>query len=681
MACKIKAPLVKVIIDEKGQIQEVEDQHSSWYRPDLDSALPLSGMHYGWSIEDIAKKASISKPVYTAQVDVAGNDEGDKDDRNTISVQPSELLKLDVGFWGHYHRKKPQRNFGVICGRNVWLCDYKAGGASYPPKGHKPRKGSAAEKFFHAFCDEKYGAEVIRHAIAKPSNLVKKLKSNQLYVIFPDLHLPEAWPDIPPESQRHPVKKARDQLRHELREAQRQPSLLSTNPLSTKEQASIQEYFELMHLGKATASNSYAKKLAGYNYVDGFTTMPDGAGGVVTVPTYKKTAFTYQHVMWEKAVLDRQIQSTSCWFYPPENRNDSTGAANPDPCVAVDFLNLLCIVKKLKNDGVDVRVLQVGDLYELWMNHEFLYLDFPVDQKGAGSSTKLRFIKSIMNSTKDGYQYRMDRDWHLPPGTVHPIKRYVYNEWPYDTLVNRFKVGNQITPAGSKTLPVARLCRVLGDRVQAIQDFKMPDPKKLSKKMRSDWAATFGGDFSSTYDVKNSQGNTETLWNKAILDGLDSLGMRSIYGNHDGYRGDPLLKNGAGRAACDPWISDPGIWVEHGHRWDDYNRDGMAFGAGVTNIVYYYFDDIVGLDGTLGNLSYFIDQEREAFIPGAALWFLLINYGKHPKNGQKLDAFFSQSGKTVHPFGIYISGHTHSPELLRVRFELSAWASFKGFFG
>ena len=83
-----------------------------------------------------------------------------------------------------------------------------------------------------------------------------------------------------------------------------------------------------------------------------------------------------------------------------------------------------------------------------------------------------------------------------------------------------------------------------------------------------------------------------------VLDMLDSFPVfESIYGNHDGYRADPILNTMIpARAKSKPWISTPGIWAEHAHRWDAFNMDGCAMGAAVTNLTYYFFKNLCSME-------------------------------------------------------------------------------------
>ena len=142
----------------------------------------------------------------------------------------------------------------------------------------------------------------------------------------------------------------------------------------------------------------------------------------------------------------------------------------------------------------------------------------------------------------------------------------------------------------------------------------------------------------------------------------DLAGSYLIHGNHDGYRGDNLLNTESGRAACAAWISEPGMWVEHSHRWDPFNRDGCAFSAGAANLTYYYFNNLCSKLAGWAE-SKFGDQELKNFLPGAALWFLLVNCGK-PKD------WFDPIRQNIEPFGIYVNGHTHSASLVNLKFKL-----------
>lgn len=156
-----------------------------------------------------------------------------------------------------------------------------------------------------------------------------------------------------------------------------------------------------------------------------------------------------------------------------------------------------------------------------------------------------------------------------------------------------------------------------------------------------------------------------------------------LHGNHDGYRADAALTSGIGyeNYLCKSgWISRPGVWFEHCHRWDEFNRDGMAFGAAVTNYV-YYFPRLIS--GTVSGLqSFFAPQRQASFMPGAALWFALANHRDKHKNfvkdegGKPMELSLSGE-KAVHPFGVYVIGHTHDPDLAYMAFRQDDWTVAK----
>ena len=78
-------------------------------------------------------------------------------------------------------------------------------------------------------------------------------------------------------------------------------------------------------------------------------------------------------------------------------------------------------------------------------------------------------------------------------------------------------------------------------------------------------------------------GQDEALWNAAVVDAFDKVNTKFIYGNHDCYRGVPRED---GLAEALPFYSEPGLWIEHGHRFEDSNIDGQPFGSFITNLAY-----------------------------------------------------------------------------------------------
>ena len=176
------------------------------------------------------------------------------------------------------------------------------------------------------------------------------------------------------------------------------------------------------------------------------------------------------------------------------------------------------------------------------------------------------------------------------------------------------------------------------------------------------------------YCRTNVLGQQEVLWNKLILDLFGAVGGESVYGNHDGYRGDPLLWG-----YLDPqyrshgWLSVPGLWFEHGHRWDQYNRDGCAFGSGMTNLVYYYMHILGGYSTggkTTRKLEGKYSQERQLQQASAATWFLLVHF-RDDLAWLKQELAASSDKRKVHPFGIYVCGHSHTAKLIDIELGMT----------
>ena len=171
----------------------------------------------------------------------------------------------------------------------------------------------------------------------------------------------------------------------------------------------------------------------------------------------------------------------------------------------------------------------------------------------------------------------------------------------------------------------------------------------------------------STDFATNARGQKEYFWNECILKLFNEVECKMIYGNHDGYRGDsilnPLDPSSKPHEKVVPWICEDGIWAEHGHRWDFFNRDGMAFGAAVTNLVYYYNEGILSLDKLKESWPLEIRQFHEEFLPGYVQWSMIIN-GCITDVVDKL-----KRDKKIGNFAVQIVGHTHSPDLLKIKIK------------
>jgi hypothetical protein len=119
----------------------------------------------------------------------------------------------------------------------------------------------------------------------------------------------------------------------------------------------------------------------------------------------------------------------------------------------------------------------------------------------------------------------------------------------------------------------------------------------------------------------------------SALTGLSVKQKSWIWGNHDNY----LAAHTP--AGIPPRVRDvrgPGVFIDHGQRYDPVNRDGAVSGQQTTNTV-FEFPVIRSFDPT----------RRGYYTSGATTSYL------------------------VQPdFGIYVMGHTHSPYLTRVRIKV-----------
>ena len=301
---------------------------------------------------------------------------------------------------------KPQRNFGMVQGRDVWICNFRRDAVN--DNKSIPADGSPAKQVMDAIKAYGFDIELTMHTVAGCTPFTEDLDPTQLYIFFPDLHLPERLPDKPDDANR-PDKAGsskREDLRHELRMSQHEFGLLAGNRhMDTSRATVIQNYLE-------DVSNGGQNAFSGQD------------GG--TFPAAK--------VANEKKIIDRTIRTRACWFYPPDGNNDETtdhskkddfAIMMADP--AVDLVCMLSAVLKVKTAGANITVVQLGDLYELWMGREFLYRDFPVTAEFATLSfprLTLALLQSDLLGEGDEYQYRMDPAWTDGDNdSPHPIKR------------------------------------------------------------------------------------------------------------------------------------------------------------------------------------------------------------------------------------------------------------------
>jgi hypothetical protein len=96
---------------------------------------------------------------------------------------------LDVGRWGGSEENKHgmQRNFGVIWGKWVVLCNYLGFNFNYPDYIDRDKKGSMLDEFLRSLCTTKSAVRVIKKLYCHE---LKKPDWSKIQVLLPDLHLP-----------------------------------------------------------------------------------------------------------------------------------------------------------------------------------------------------------------------------------------------------------------------------------------------------------------------------------------------------------------------------------------------------------------------------------------------------------------------------------------------------------
>ena len=150
---------------------------SSWVSPylakDLNMALERR------ELSDLVTLGSLLKHKPLARVK-----------RQRIKKQFSSFVFLDVGRWGGSEQNSHgmQRNFALIWGKWVVLCNFLGFNYNLPDYIDRDKKGSTLlDKFIRALCTEKSAVRVIKklfcHEVSKPD-------WNTIHILLPDLHLP-----------------------------------------------------------------------------------------------------------------------------------------------------------------------------------------------------------------------------------------------------------------------------------------------------------------------------------------------------------------------------------------------------------------------------------------------------------------------------------------------------------
>ncbi len=405
--------------------------------------------------------------------------------------------------------------------------------------------------------------------------------------------------------------------------------------------------------------------------------------------------------------------------FDPGQRPATESYATIDPGPARDLLRLLSVVRTLRGQRVPIDVIQVGDLYDLRSNRRFLFEDYhetddppsqipdimagltspvsadnPLGDVGQMAGDALKGLIAGRIRTMLGGMHAQDRDlWfrresnkagsdpnldpdqqmldperginvdqlnsgQLPrfdapgaaPGnlslTVPQTGTPPSVDYTIFELGNRDAAGNLIPLPAGPFRGRGYLNAEANRRMQQVLAFDAP------MRNNAEDAQLLGG------SVVPATGNTPQrgLWNQAIINALRSVRTTFVYGDYDSQRGVPR-DNGVADAL--PYYSEPGLWVEHGHRFDDNQLDGQPFGAFIANLAYEIQE--LGFAGDLLN-EFILHREQSLFQPGIVQWFLAVQFGGNGflQNFQRP----RENVPGVFPFRIAVNGHTHTPDLV-----------------
>jgi hypothetical protein len=379
---------------------------------------------------------------------------------------------------------------------------------------------------------------------------------------------------------------------------------------------------------------------------------------------------------------------------------------------ARDLIRFLRVIQDQQQNGtpaLPADVFQTGDIYELWLNRRYLFEDFDftndpapqmpktvaglspgsIDTSGksafgaakqlAGEGLKFlvrNFLKLMLggvNAVDTDLWYRREQGRDRPNG--QPLQSPPEESWDFDLPDTDWQIPKFTSPTpgtigGGMTgqlktanlpyryMPPTRFpwdanrgrgYMVTEEQRRASQVLAFEAPLRTAADQNAEDRQLLGG--ANVVGPNGERG----LWNKAVVESFGRVGTTFIYGNHDCYRGLPR-ENGVSDAK--PFHHEPGLWIEHGHRYEDSNIDGQPFGAFITNLA-YEIQELALYEGLLD--EYKLHREQDQYQPGIMQWFLLTEFG--------LDVLedFKNPPARVPPVGrfrISVNSHTHVADLV-----------------
>src|SRR5581483_4847297 len=126
-------------------------------------------------------------PLFMQEAYVATSNSGENANPNVIRMKSRYFIFLDSGRW--LSDKEPHRDFGVIWGRHVYLCEYSGGGGGVTEEQLAQDPNDEPDRLDRIFFAGRQGRVKVRQRATAYWANEKELDWKTLIVVIPDMHL------------------------------------------------------------------------------------------------------------------------------------------------------------------------------------------------------------------------------------------------------------------------------------------------------------------------------------------------------------------------------------------------------------------------------------------------------------------------------------------------------------